>query len=177
MAASRDSFLGRPLHILVVDDEASVLEVARRRLEGDGYRVTTTRSANALDSAIGTSCPDLILMDVIMPDLSARQLAALLEKSGAEPAAGVILHSSIPVRTLQHAVDISKAAGVVQKTSSDVEFFFAFNGVLDRWQPAGALPLSASFPAASGTHRIVPGERQGHAATEHWFLRTSRARG
>lgn len=55
--------------ILVVDDEGDLLEVLRRTLEAQGYRVrTATDGESALAAA--TACPpDLILLDLIMPGI------------------------------------------------------------------------------------------------------------
>jgi len=56
--------------ILVVDDEKNILELVRFNLEREGYQVLT-----ALDGAQGlnlarTHVPDLILLDVMLPEMS-----------------------------------------------------------------------------------------------------------
>lgn len=58
----------RPL-ILVVDDTARDLELLARILERQGYSVAVAGGgAQALD-LVGRECPDLILLDVLMPGL------------------------------------------------------------------------------------------------------------
>ena len=74
-------------HILVVDDEPSVLAVARRMLERNGYSVTT--AVGGLDAMakfeLGLS-PDLLLTDVMMPGMSGRALAeSVLVRAPAMP--------------------------------------------------------------------------------------------
>jgi len=56
-------------HILVVDDDRVVQQVVTMALRGHGYRVTIAQSgAEALD-IIAQQHPDLIILDIIMPDL------------------------------------------------------------------------------------------------------------
>jgi two-component system cell cycle sensor histidine kinase/response regulator CckA len=63
--------------ILLVEDEAPLLEVARRMLAGQGYKLLTARSpGEAIQMARdhqGTI--DLLVTDVIMPEMSGRDLA------------------------------------------------------------------------------------------------------
>jgi two-component system cell cycle sensor histidine kinase/response regulator CckA len=67
--------------ILVVDDDASILEVARRVLTDHGYRVTVAENATeALDRAAGERF-DLLLTDIVLPDLDGGSLAERVRQS------------------------------------------------------------------------------------------------
>jgi CheY-like chemotaxis protein len=56
-------------HIMVVDDESSVLEMLEAALTGAGARVTTAVDGNTALVAIVRDPPDLILLDVKMPGM------------------------------------------------------------------------------------------------------------
>jgi signal transduction histidine kinase/DNA-binding response OmpR family regulator/HAMP domain-containing protein len=64
--------------ILVVDDDPNIRELLRQELQGAGYRVYT--STNGVDAIHRTKevKPDLILMDVMMPQMSGFDAAAVL---------------------------------------------------------------------------------------------------
>jgi two-component system KDP operon response regulator KdpE len=55
--------------ILAVDDEPHVLEALATILEARGYRVRTASSGTAALEAISTERPDLVLLDLAMPDI------------------------------------------------------------------------------------------------------------
>jgi two-component system, cell cycle sensor histidine kinase and response regulator CckA len=63
--------------ILLADDDAPVLEIARIILERRGYRVIATDSGpEALKIALGMEeAPDLLLTDLVMPEMSGQKLA------------------------------------------------------------------------------------------------------
>src|SRR5215831_13860333 len=56
--------------ILVVDDEAGIIELMRDFLEVDGFRVLTARDGAEALAALGREVVDCVLLDVMMPDLS-----------------------------------------------------------------------------------------------------------
>ena len=90
-----------------------------------------------------------------MPDLNGGDLKGLL---GLYPASGtpaIILHSAVPVQALCRMVDVRGALGVIKKTTDDVEFFLAFDTVLDRFIARRHGAVSRPPRAMSGTHRIV----------------------
>ena len=64
--------------ILVVDDEKAILELAEVKLKELGYDViTATNGKDCLKIAKGGK-PDLILLDVMMPELDGNKTAQLL---------------------------------------------------------------------------------------------------
>ena len=65
--------------ILVVEDEPGVRSIAKRILEGAGYEVIVFESPGEALGAIDDWHVDLLLTDVIMPDLSGRELAGKLQ--------------------------------------------------------------------------------------------------
>jgi two-component system, OmpR family, alkaline phosphatase synthesis response regulator PhoP len=67
--------------ILVVDDEDDIREVAQLCLEViGGWEVTPARSGREALEMVGTVKPDVILMDVMMPDLDGPATFRLLQK-------------------------------------------------------------------------------------------------
>ena len=55
-------------HILVVDDDRQVLQFLRKTLEESGYTVTATTSGKQALAFIEKSMPDLLLLDLEMPE-------------------------------------------------------------------------------------------------------------
>ena len=53
--------------ILVVDDELAVRKGMKTLLQGEGYEVCTARNGDEALVALAKECPDLILLDVMMP--------------------------------------------------------------------------------------------------------------
>jgi DNA-binding response OmpR family regulator len=69
-------------HILVVDDEQHVLELVKRTLEPEGYAVTLAADGNSALAQLTERMPDLVLLDIRMPDLDGYQvLVRIREKS------------------------------------------------------------------------------------------------
>lgn len=64
-----ESKLPQPLSVLVVEDEADVLRQIRRVLKRLGFEVATARSGEAALRAMDDQEPDLLLMDIAMPDM------------------------------------------------------------------------------------------------------------
>jgi DNA-binding response OmpR family regulator len=68
--------------ILVVDDEIRVLAVLEKRLSSAGYEVVTAAEGyDGLKKARSVG-PDLIILDLIMPNLNGYQICAMLKRDG-----------------------------------------------------------------------------------------------
>lgn len=66
--------------ILVAEDEADILQMVRRFLESEGYRVVeATDGKEAVEVALRER-PDLILMDLNMPALNGFEAARLIRR-------------------------------------------------------------------------------------------------
>ncbi len=58
-----------PAHILVVDDEPAITDLLSTALRYMGYRVTTAATGSAALDAAATAAPDLVVLDVMLPDI------------------------------------------------------------------------------------------------------------
>lgn len=67
-------------NILVVDDEPSLLNLTREVLERQGYRVVCAENARQALEVLENEPVDLLLSDVIMPEMDGYQLAAVVQE-------------------------------------------------------------------------------------------------
>jgi diguanylate cyclase (GGDEF)-like protein len=65
--------------ILVVDDHEDNIELLRARLEARGYVVEGASDGQAALDAVERSCPDLILLDVMMPKMDGMEVVRRLK--------------------------------------------------------------------------------------------------
>ena len=56
--------------VLVVDDEPLILEFLAENLRADDYTVLTAASGGEAIDTLGASRPDVVLLDVVLPDMS-----------------------------------------------------------------------------------------------------------
>ncbi|HIH37247.1 MAG TPA: response regulator, partial [Methanocellales archaeon] len=55
--------------ILVVDDEPKIVELITMNLERDGFNVISARDGYAALEKVTKHLPDLIILDIMMPDM------------------------------------------------------------------------------------------------------------
>ena len=72
----------RPCHVLIIDDEPVVRVYLRRLLELRGFTVEDAADGQAGLAAIARSEPDLVLLDLTMPDLDGVEVARRLRATG-----------------------------------------------------------------------------------------------
>jgi len=68
--------------VLVVDDEPDIRNLLQEILEDEGYAVSVAESASAAQSCIDEQTPDLVLLDIWMPDTDGISLLKTWRKSG-----------------------------------------------------------------------------------------------
>lgn len=70
------------MRVLIVEDDASVGELCRRVLEGEGYDCALARDLRAARESIAAHVIDLLLADVILPGGTGHELADEMESAG-----------------------------------------------------------------------------------------------
>jgi len=66
--------------VLLVDDEPSIVQLARLYLEREGFRIESTGDGKAALEAAANLHPDLIVLDVMLPELDGFEVCRRLRK-------------------------------------------------------------------------------------------------
>jgi excisionase family DNA binding protein len=83
---------GGPL-VLIVDDDQAVREYVRVNLEAEGYNVREAGNAEEGLSVLEESQPDLVLLDVMMPQVDGWEMLQRLQERHGEGAVPVVMFS------------------------------------------------------------------------------------
>jgi two-component system alkaline phosphatase synthesis response regulator PhoP len=71
-------------NVLVVDDEQDIVDIVKYNLHKEGYTVRTARNGREALSEVDKKIPDLIILDVMMPELDGFQVLKQLKQSPAK---------------------------------------------------------------------------------------------
>jgi diguanylate cyclase (GGDEF)-like protein len=71
-----------PIKVLVVDDERNILDIIKFNLEIEGYEVITSREGDEALRLVQELNPDLILCDIMMPELDGLEVCRRLKADG-----------------------------------------------------------------------------------------------
>lgn len=66
--------------VLIVDDDQNSLQLLARIIEMSGYRVRTASSGFAALESVQAEPPDLVLLDIMMPRMSGKEVCARLKQ-------------------------------------------------------------------------------------------------
>ena len=97
--------------ILAVDDDPVALEALRRCLEADGFAVTTLSDPSGLWGALAAESPDLVLLDVDMPQIDGLELCRVLRADAR--------HARLPVLFLTGARDAETVRAIFDAGADD----------------------------------------------------------
>lgn len=71
--------------VLVIDDEPQILRVLKPALTAAGYDVVTSGTAKEAQTLAATAAPDIILLDLGLPDMDGKDLLARLRQWSETP--------------------------------------------------------------------------------------------
>jgi CheY-like chemotaxis protein len=71
----------RPCHVLIVEDDARTRKMLRTRLEKQGWPVSEAENGRIALERLAETLPDLILLDLMMPEMDGFQFVDQLRKS------------------------------------------------------------------------------------------------
>jgi len=66
--------------ILIVDDDVSATELIKKLLSLEGFETTAVNDSTKAIEVTGSIKPDLILLDLMMPDINGFELCEILQK-------------------------------------------------------------------------------------------------
>ena len=136
------------VHVLVVDDEPAIVEIVRDYLADAGYRVSTARSGDDALRQLRSVTPDLVVLDLGLPDIDGLDVARTVRQA-----------SAVPIIMLTARTDeADRVAGLelgaddyVVKPFSPRELLARIRAVLRR---SGSEPLGEDRPLVIGTLTI-----------------------
>jgi two-component system OmpR family response regulator len=122
-----------PARLLVVDDEATILELLSGSLRLAGFEVMTASSGAEAVRATASGRPDLVLMDVMMPDGDGFEALRRIRSGGAEvPVIFLTARDEVPDRVAGFAAG---GDDYVTKPFSLDELLGRIRAVLKRTRP------------------------------------------
>jgi two-component system OmpR family response regulator len=125
-----------PARLLVVDDEATILGLLSGSLRLAGFEVATAASGAGAVRAAASFRPDLVLLDVMMPDGDGFEALRRMRSGGNEvPVIFVTARDEVPDRVKGFAVG---ADDYVTKPFSLEELLGRIRAVLKRTRPGAA---------------------------------------
>jgi excisionase family DNA binding protein len=103
--------------VLVVDDDSRLREFIRVNLEMEGYTVREAESADEGLTAIEDQAPDLVLLDVMMPNVNGwEMLQRMQERHGSIPV--IMFSGKEDERTLAQAAERGAGSSASRSTRS-----------------------------------------------------------
>jgi CheY-like chemotaxis protein len=92
--------------ILVVDDTPALLDVIRNCLEAEGYYVRTCLESRYAVDLARADPPDVIMLDVVMPEISGWEVLAALREDDAFKQAPVIVCTAYVAEALGRLAEL-----------------------------------------------------------------------
>lgn len=126
--------MNKPLNILVVDDDERLCNLLRRYLSSEGYSVTTALNGEQMRRQIEKELPDLVLLDLILPDDDGLLLAQELR---VHPQLGIIILTA-KGETVDRIVGLEVGADdYISKPFDNRELLARIHSVLRRARTGG----------------------------------------
>ncbi len=157
---------------MVVDDDLIALEVLRERLSQAGHEVSVRSSPVGTAADMLAQRIEIVVLDLMMPGLRGDDLARMLKRHPATSNVGIVLHSSLSAEQLRPLIMTTGALGVIEKTSNEQAFQFAFNCLVARF----AARAGRSDERRSALSQAVEPPRSEQSATSSYDMPIGRSK-
>jgi two-component system OmpR family response regulator len=102
--------------VLIVDDDALQLDVAARTLRSYGFEVSTSQSAFGVTNSVRSFKPDVVLVDVNIPELSGDKVVEVVRRLS-QAGTRYVFYSACDEGTLRRLAHQSRADGWITKST------------------------------------------------------------
>jgi two-component system OmpR family response regulator len=149
-----------PARVLVVDDEESITQLVSTVLRYEGFQVETAADGRAAVQLARTFQPDIVVLDVMLPDLDGFEVYRRLA-NGSAPAPVLFLTARDSTEDRVHGLTLG-ADDYVGKPFSLEELVARVRAVLRRTrggQDDGAVLRYADLELDEDAHEVMRGDR------------------
>ena len=155
--------------ILIVDDEVQLVRALRSNLEARNYDVTSVHSANDAIVAAGDVDPDLVILDLGLPDGSGLEVLTALRRWSDAPVIVISARSSDPDKIA--ALDLG-ADDYLTKPFSIGELLARIRAALRRRVQVGLSPVVTTndFTIDFAATLITRGDEVIHLTPTEWKI-------
>ncbi|MGG1663367.1 response regulator [Brevibacillus sp. NRS-1366] len=106
-------------NVLVIEDDAATSELMTRLLQKEGYAVTQARNGRLALDCMSSKAPDLILLDLMMPEMDGFQFIAELRNKKAWSEIPIVVVTAKSITAADRLKLNGYVKGVIQKGSFD----------------------------------------------------------
>ena len=138
--------------LLLVDDDVPHLDALAERLAGEGFEVAKAKSGREALERLDASWPDLVILDLMMPEMDGQTLAAKIKS-----------RADLPILVLSAIVEADSNARVEELALGDITITPRRREATVRGRRVALSPtesrflatLAASMPAAVSTEQLL----------------------
>lgn len=161
--------------VLIVEDEEVLLQTLQLKLTNEGFEVTVVRDGLQGLSEIHKELPDIVLLDILMPNLDGFGVLEQLNKEGVIPKLPVIIisNSGQPVE-IDRALKLGARDYLVKAEFAPEEVIAKVRQILpDFAQPASGKPATdaAPVPVPGQVPHAITGQAKVLIVEDDQFLR------
>jgi len=117
-------------NILIVDDEPYMVRVVKMTLEGKNFELRTATSGQEAIEKIKEQQPDLMILDVVMPEMNGIEMMEQLHELGLLVRFPIILLTGKGQSTLNDEIIKTANATIITKPFSPIELKQAINWII-----------------------------------------------
>lgn len=112
-------------NILVIDDDPNAIEVVCASLAGGGYQINTAQGGQAGLQAIAASVPDLVVLDLMMPEVDGFNVLNQLASDPRTSAIPVIVLTAKDLTLAERVMLSQRVSALVMKGGTPPEILLA----------------------------------------------------
>jgi signal transduction histidine kinase/CheY-like chemotaxis protein/peptidoglycan hydrolase-like protein with peptidoglycan-binding domain/HAMP domain-containing protein len=94
--------------IMVVDDDANIRQLLRQQLETEGYAVKEAKDGREAVTSAKLEPPDLIILDVLMPDMNGFDVAAILKNDPMTMSIPIAINSGVEDKQRGYRIGVDR---------------------------------------------------------------------
>ena len=157
------------LSILLVEDEKNICDFISTSLSAQDYRISTAHTGKEALPIITSQCPDLILLDLGLPDMDGMEIIRQVRTWSSVPI--IVLSARTQEQEKVRALDLG-ADDYLTKPYNPRELVARVKAVLRRTRPPGEDPRALGAALQCGDLSLDPERREVYAGDELVPLRT-----
>jgi len=151
--------------IIVVEDDPMLGEIYQKKFSEAGFEMKLVASGKAVESEVAGFQPEMVLLDIVLPDMDGYEILDCLAKNDSTRAVPIYVFSNLSAKEdIERATSLGAKGFLTKSNFTPSQLVEEVKKILGSQGNVATLPEQANIPTSSGSEKVISNQQESNGS-------------